>query len=111
MREDGVRSERKFIGAGLDEKIERVDRRHVGGELDLDLEFVGLFRKDEPRLEVALRVLLPVDEVFLRRDLQRVIENRRPAMDGGTQTHDRRPKRNRLGVLIMGDVGKNTKSV
>ncbi len=51
------------LAAVLDEEVERIDRRHVGGELDLDLELVGLLRENEPRLEVALRVLLPVDEM------------------------------------------------
>ena len=106
VREDGVVGEGKFLGGVLDEEVEGIDRRQVGGELDLDLELVGLFRENEPRLEVALRVLLPVDEVGLRRDLERVVEDRRPAMGGGAQAHDLRPERNRLGVTVVSDVGE-----
>ena len=107
VRQDGVIGEGKFLGRVLDEEVEGVDRRQVGGEFDLDLELVGLFRENEPGLKIALRVLLPIEEVFLRRDLERVIEDRRPAMDGGTQAHDLRPERNRLGVAVMGDVAES----
>ncbi len=42
--EDRVVGKGKFVGALLHEEVEWVDRRHVGGEFHLDLEFVGLFR-------------------------------------------------------------------
>ncbi len=105
--QDGVVLEGKFLGRVLDEEVEGVDGRHVGGELDLNLEFVGLFRKDEAGLEVALGILLPVDEVLLGRDFEGVIEDRRPAMHRRAQTHDLRSERDGLGVLVMRDVGKS----
>ncbi len=106
VRQDGVVAEREFVGALLDKKIEGVDRRHVGGEFNLDLEFIGLFRKDESGLEIALRILLPVDEVVLRGDFEDVIEDRRPAVDGGTEADNLRSERNGFLVAVVGDVSK-----
>ena len=98
--------ERKIVRVGLEKKVEGIDRRHVGGELDLDLELVGLFGKGEPGLEIAQRVLLPVDEMLFRRDAERVIQDRRPALGRGTQADDLGPQRHLAVVLIMGDVSE-----
>jgi hypothetical protein len=59
-----VYSERKTVGVGLDEEIERIDHGHLGDEVDLDLELGGLLRKDEARQPVAVRILLPVHEMI-----------------------------------------------
>ena len=58
--------EGKLLGIGLDKEIERIDHGHLGREIDLDAELGGLFRKDEARQPVAVRVLLPVDEMLRR---------------------------------------------
>ena len=68
------------LGVRLDEEIERIGHRHVGGEVDDDFECVGRFREDEARDPVAVRVLLPVEEIFVRSDVQRIAEDRCPAM-------------------------------
>ncbi len=106
MCQDGVILKGEFLGGVLDEEVEGVDRRHVGGQLDLDLELIRLVRENEPRLEVALGVLLPVEEVVLRGDPQAVIQNWRAAMGRRTKTHHLWPEGNRLVVLVVGDVGK-----
>ena len=64
--------EGKVLGVGFDEEIERIDHRHLGDEVDLDAEFVGRLRKHQPRQPIAVRILLPVDEMLGRRDLQRI---------------------------------------
>ena len=46
--------------------------------------------KDDPRLPIAVRILLPVEEVIGRADLERIIGHRGPAMGGGAQPHDLR---------------------
>ncbi len=49
-----VVGEREYLGAGLEEKIERIDDRHVGDEIDGDGQIVGPVGKDDARKVVAL---------------------------------------------------------
>ena len=86
--------ERHGLGIGLDEEVERIDHRHLGGEVHLDAELADRLGKHQPRQPVSERILLPVDEVRRGRDLQGVAGNprsrvrRRPKADGlGTQRH------------------------
>ena len=102
--------ERKFFGIGLDEEIERVDDREFGGQVDLDLEVGHLFRKHEPREPVAVRILLPVDEMLGRLDLQRIARHPRAAMRRRPQPDRLRPERDRAVVGIAGDVVKADKN-
>ena len=55
--------ERKSFGIRLDEKVEGINDRHVGGQTDEHVEFVGAFGKDQARDPIAVRVLLPVQKV------------------------------------------------
>ena len=73
-------AERQGFGIGLDEKIERIDHRHLGRQVDGDGQFRRPFRKHQPRQPVAVGILLPVDEVVRRRDLQRIAGNPRAAV-------------------------------
>ena len=79
--------ERELLGRGVDEEVERVDHRHVGHQVDRDLQLARLLREHQPRDPVAVRVLLPVEEVLRRLDLERVALDRRAAMRGGPQPH------------------------
>ncbi len=47
--------ERKFFGVGLDEKVEGIDDREFGRQIDLDLEFLDRLGKDVAREPVAVR--------------------------------------------------------
>jgi hypothetical protein len=71
--------ERKTGGVALDEEVEGIDHRHVGGEIDHDFKLVGALGEYQPRDPVAVRVLLPVQEVG-RLDVERIAEDRRPAV-------------------------------
>ena len=84
----------------LKEIVERIDDLHLGDEIDLDREAARLIRKDQPRQIIAVRVLLPVDEVFARLDLQRVGSNRGAAMRRGPQTNDLRREAHPAVVAI-----------
>ena len=64
--------EGKFLGGFVEEEIERILDRHVGDEIDLDLEALDRLGIDDARLVVAVGVLLPVDEVAFGLDPQRV---------------------------------------
>ena len=56
----------------------------------------------ESREVVAVGVLLPVDEVSLRRDLQRVAQDRRAAVRRGPQPDDVRRERDEPIVAVAG---------
>ena len=73
-------AERDIFGVGLQEKIERIEHRHLGDQVDFDAQLVSLFREHQARQVIALRVLLPVDEMLLGQHLQRVGQYPRTAM-------------------------------
>ena len=103
-RELGRVGEGELLGVGLDEEIERVEHGEIGQKIDLDAEFRGLFGEHQPRQPIAVRVLLPIDEMLRRRDLERIAGHAGAAMRRRAQPHDLRPKRDIAIVFIMGDV-------
>ena len=64
-----VVGERKFFRLRFEEKIERIQHRHLRDQIHLHAEFARGLVEDEPRGVIRLRVLHPVDEMFFRRDL------------------------------------------
>ena len=96
--------ERKRLGAGLDEEIERIDHLHIGEQIDRDGEFGGLLRKDEAGEPVPVGILLPVHEMLRRRHLERIARHARAAMRRRAQPDDLRPEIDRPVVLIARDV-------
>ena len=70
--QDRIVGERPALGVGFEKEVEGVDRRHVGDEVDGDVEAVHLFGEHDAGHEIALGILKPVQEVRLRFDLQRV---------------------------------------
>jgi hypothetical protein len=101
---DTLVRERIGLRVRLEEEVERVEDRHLGDEVDLDAELVGLLLEHEPAEVVSFRILLPVDEVFGRRDLERVRKDARTAMRRRAQTDYLRPERNEPVVPIVRDV-------
>ena len=97
-------NEREILRISLDEEIERIDDRQVGGQVDLDPELLGLFRKHQPRQPVAVRVLLPVDEMLARPHVQGIARNLGPAMRRGAQADHLRSEADRPVVAVGGDV-------
>jgi hypothetical protein len=109
LPESALVGERKFLGLGLQEEIERIAYGHVGDEVDFDREPANLLRKDNACEEIAVRILLPVQEVAVGLDLQRVAQHRRMAVRRRAQPNDLRPHLRRAVVLvtslvIQGDV-------
>src|ERR1700730_8637379 len=100
----GLISERKLFGIGFDEKVERVDDRKFGGQIDLDLELRHFLWKDEPCLPIAMRVLLPVYEMLRRRHLQRIGGDFGAAVRRRAQPDGLRLKHDWPGVLIVSDM-------
>ena len=93
--------ERPKLRAFLDEEIERIVDRHVGDDVDLDLQFVDQFGKDIARQPVAIRVLLDVHEMIGRRNFQRVRYDPGAAMGRGPEPDDLRPERDRPVIAIV----------
>jgi hypothetical protein len=100
LRKRGVVAEGKSLGLRLKEEIEWIDHRHVGDQIDRDVEPGCLLREHEPRQVVALRILLPVDEVVLGLDLERVGKDRCAAVRSGAQAHDLRSECYRPVVFV-----------
>ncbi|CAJ6391726.1 Uncharacterised protein [Burkholderia pseudomallei] len=98
--------ERKGLRVLFQEKIEWVVDRHLGDEVDRDLERARALGKHEPRHVVRERILLPVDEVLRGLDLHRVRQDRRAAMRRGAQAHDLRAEPDEPVVAVAGDVVK-----
>ena len=73
---------------------QRIDDAQIGDEIDLDPEMIDFLGKDEAGEPIAVRILLPVQEMGLRLDLQRIGQNRRPAVRRRSQPMDsRKPRR------------------
>jgi hypothetical protein len=90
--EHRIVGERPFLRLGLEEEVERVDRRHVGEQIDRHLETGDALGKHHPGEEIALRILHPVDEVLRRLDRQRVGQDRRARMRRRPQPDRLRPQ-------------------
>ena len=95
---------RTFVRLVLEEEIERIDDRHLRHKVDGHAQLAGPFQENQPCEEVAVRVLLPIEEVLFRRDLQRIAENRRAAMRGRAEADDVRPEADRLVVSVSSAV-------
>ena len=93
--------ERPNLRAFLDEEIEGIIDRHVGDDVDLDLELVDQLGKDIARQPIAVGVLLDVHEMVGRRDFQRVRYDPRAAVGRGAQPNDLRPERDGAIVSVM----------
>ncbi len=94
----------ELFGARFEEEVERIDDRQLGDEIDLDLELTCLFRKDQAGKVIRLGVLLPVDEVLFRRDLQRVAEDRCARVRRRAQADDLWREADRPVIAIVRDV-------
>ena len=71
---------RKARGVAFQKEVERVDDRQVGHQIDRERQLARALREHEAGDVVAIRILLPVDEVLLRQHRQRVGQHRRASM-------------------------------
>ncbi|KDB52787.1 hypothetical protein X805_16520 [Sphaerotilus natans subsp. natans DSM 6575] len=96
--------EGEVLGARLEEEVEGVVDRHLGHQIDGDLELRGLLREDQAGEIVRERILLPVDEMRLGLDAQRVRQHRRAAVRRRAQAHHLGRERHRPVIPVVGDV-------
>ena len=94
--------EGEALGVLLHEEVERVDHHQVGDQTDGDVELADLLGEDDPGQPVAERVLLPVEEVALRADRQRVGLDRRARVRRRPQPDDVRRDVDRVGEGVGG---------
>ena len=64
--------EGEFGGVVLEEVIERVERDHVGDDLDVDAEAPCLVGEHQAGEVVVVRILHPVEEMTFGLDLERI---------------------------------------
>jgi hypothetical protein len=57
---------RHALGFRFEEKIERIEHRHLRHQVHFDFQHVRRLGKDQAGQVIGLRVLLPIDEMFLR---------------------------------------------
>ncbi len=93
---------RDLFRIGFKEKIEGIDHRHFGHQVHFQRKTASLLGEHQPRQEIPLRVLLPVDEVILRLDAQRKADNGSASVRGGAKAYGLRRKHYRPVVVIGG---------
>jgi hypothetical protein len=92
--------ERETFSGLLEEEIERILHRHFHDQIHLDIESRRRLREHQPRQIVRLWVLLPVDEMLHRPDIQAVGEDFRPAIRCRPEPHDVGAVADRALVLV-----------
>ncbi len=105
LRQHRVIGEGKGLGLRFQEEIERVDGRHIGDEIHHHLEARHRLRKNHAGEKITLRVLLPVEEMRLGRDLQGIGDDGSARIRGRAQPDGLRAHRHRAVVFIAGAVG------
>ncbi len=85
-------------------EVKGVLHRHVGDQIDRDLELLDRVRIDDAGLVVAVGVLLPVDEIALGLDLERIAEDRRAGVRGRAQADHLRAHLDLAVVNVGGPV-------
>ena len=96
--------ERPRLRRRLDEEVERIVDRHVGDEVDLDLQLVDRFGEHEAGEEIAVGILLQVHEMVVRRDLQRMAEHLGARMRRRLEADHLRPEDDRPVIYVVGEV-------
>src|SRR5208283_284722 len=96
--------ERPVLGGLFDEKIERIVDRHVGDDVDLDLELGDELWKYVAGQPVAIRILLVIHEMPGRRHLQRMRNDSGAAVGRRAEADDLRTERDRPVVSVVRQV-------
>ena len=102
-----------FLRVGLQEEIEGIDDGQVRHQIHFHYEFLDGIGEDGARQVIALRVLLPVQEVRLGFDVQRVAKNGGAAVRRGPETDDlggelHRPVVDVPGLMMQRNADRHT---
>ena len=96
--------EAAFGRVRLDEEVERIDRRQPRYQSDGDVQLAGRLLEHHPGHEVAVRILLPVQLVLGRRDLEGITRDGGPAVRRRPQPDQVRPELGRPVEPVGGSV-------
>ena len=101
-------AEGKSFGVGLEEKVKGIDHHHVGDQVHLEIELTRGIGEDQARQKIPVRILLPIDEVPGRQDLQGKAGDGCAAVGCRAEPHDLRAQRHGTvisinGLVVQGD--------
>jgi hypothetical protein len=102
MRQGFVVTEGEGLRVRFQEKIKRIDHGHLRDQIHLHGKMMHALGKYHARQEIALRVLLPVQKVRLRLDLQRIRRYRGAAMRRRPEANHLRREPHQAIVMIDG---------
>ena len=88
----------------VQKEVKGIDHLQVRNHFDLHLQALGFFRKNQPGQIVAEGVLLPVDEVLFRENLEAKGQDRRAAVGRRSQAHHMGTEVNRPIIAVFGVV-------
>ena len=89
---------------GFQEKIEGIDNRHLGDEVDFDAKLARSFGKYQACEVVRLGVLLPIDKMLGRFNPQRIAQNAGATVRCGSQPDHLGSKVDQPIVTVVGNV-------
>ena len=104
--QQGFVPERELFGLGLQKIIKRVVYRHLDHDIHRDFELACFLGEHQARLVVGERVLLPIDKMLGRLDLERKRQYLGATVGGRAQAHDLRPQLDQTVVAVVGLVGQ-----
>ena len=90
-----------MLGAGFQEKVKGVEDSHFCDQVHRHFELSGLVWKDQTRLVIGERVLLPVDEVFSWFHLDAVRQDVASTVGCRSQANDLRSQLNGAVVTVV----------
>ena len=102
--EHRIVAERDGLGVAFQEEGERVDGRHIGQQVDRDFELRHPLREHRAGEEIALRILLPIEEVPGGLHGQRIGQDPGAAMRRWAQADGLRPKLDWAVVAVAGSM-------
>ena len=91
----------KMIGVTFHEEIKRIHHRHIGDEINGDFKLARFFGEHKARDVVAENILLPVDEVLFRLDVERVRQDGGAAMRRRAQPYLMRRERDQTIIAVV----------
>ena len=88
LTEEGVITEGKVLGVALHIEVEWIDHGHVRDQPHVHAEFRDRLRKDRPRNCVSEGILLPVEAMLGRTEVQVIVPHGRTRMGSRMQSNE-----------------------
>ena len=101
MIQRGIVFKRETPGVRFQEEVERVEHGHLGHHIHLHAELARGLGKYQPGQVIRLRILLPVDEMLVRGDAQRITQDAGARVRRRPQPHNLRTQAHQPVVLVV----------